>query len=370
LVFPAFVDAHTHLDKTHTWHRAQNLSGTFWEAIDVLFKDKVNWSDADIRLRAGFALRTAWANGTRAIRTHIDSGHEWSETSHATLAALREEWKGRIALQSVPLCPGLAYENANCEKIADMAIRHGASALGGFMQMTPTLPQQLDRLLAMARERRIGLDLHVDENDNPANEVLRHVAEAVLRTKFEFPVVCGHCCTLAVQAPERAKSTIDLVRAAGIRIISLPLCNLHLQDRRVAGSPFPRTPRWRGITLIHDFLDAGVPVACAGDNVRDAFYEFGNYDVAEVFQQSLRIALLDTRLSDAVRLVTSTPADFMGLPTHGRVAPGAEARLVIFGARRFSELLSRPSVSRQVVDGERIHSTPPPDFAELAAVGL
>ena len=29
LVFPGFVDAHVHLDKTHTWHRAPNRSGTF-----------------------------------------------------------------------------------------------------------------------------------------------------------------------------------------------------------------------------------------------------------------------------------------------------------------------------------------------------
>src|SRR5882672_11244658 len=60
LVFPALVDAHVHLDKTHTWHRAPNRSGTFWEALATLANDKDNWTEADIRLRAGFALRTAW----------------------------------------------------------------------------------------------------------------------------------------------------------------------------------------------------------------------------------------------------------------------------------------------------------------------
>jgi cytosine deaminase len=370
LVFPAFVDAHVHLDKTHTWHRAPNRSGTFWEAITALGNDRVNWTDADIRFRADFALRTAWANGTRAIRTHIDTALPWAETSHAAIAALRAEWRGRIELQSVSLCGGAAYATPDGEKMADLAIRYGASALGGFMQMSPDLPHELDCLLAIARERRIGIDLHVDENDNPAAECLRLTAEAVLRAKFEFPVVCGHCCNLAVQPRERARSTIELVREARIGIISLPLCNLYLQDRRSAGTEFPRSPLWRGLTLIHDFLDAGVPVTCAGDNVRDAFFEFGDYDLAEVYQQSIRLAHLDARLADSVRVVTSTPADMIGLPTFGRIASGAAARLVVFEARRFSEFLSRTTSRRRCIDGELIHATPPPDFAELAAVGL
>lgn len=370
LVFPAFVDAHVHLDKTHTWPRAPNRSGTFDEAIATLAADKAHWTEADLRLRAGFALRTAWAHGTRAIRTHVDTALPWAETSHAIMAALRTEWRGRIELQTVPLCGGDAYATTEGEKIADLAVRHGASALGGFMQMSPDLPKHYDRLLAIARERRLGLDLHVDENNRPDAECLRLCAEAVLRNQFEFPVVCGHCCSLAAQPAARARSTIALVREARIGIVSLPLCNVYLQDRRTAGTVFPRTPLWRGLTLVHDLLDAGVPVACAGDNVRDAFHAFGDYDLAEVYVQSVRLAHLDATLAQSVCVVTRTPADLIGLPRHGRIAPGSPAHLVIFEARRFSELLSRPAARRRCVDGEEIHAPPLPDYSELTAAGL
>jgi cytosine deaminase len=370
LVFPGFVDAHVHLDKTHTWHRAPNRSGTFGEALTALAHDKDHWTEGDLRLRAGFGLRTAWAHGTRAIRTHVDTGLPWAGTSHATLAALRAEWAGRITLQTVSLVSGESYSTPDGEKMADLAVRYGASALGGFMQMSPDLPRHYDNMLAIARERRIGIDLHVDENDNPTAECLRLFAEAVLRAKFEFPVVCGHCCSLAVQPPERARSTIALVREAGIGVISLPLCNLYLQDRRAAGPSFPHTPRWRGITLVHDLLNAGVPVACAGDNVRDAFYAFGDYDMVEVYHQSVRIAHLDSRLAESVRVVTRTPADLMGLPSHGRIEPGAQASLVVFSARRFSELLGRTSTPRRYIDGETVHQPLPPDFGELSDFGL
>jgi cytosine deaminase len=367
LVFPAFIDAHTHLDKAHTWWRAPNRTGTFIDALETLGRDKVNWTAEDLRRRAGFALRCAWAHGTRVVRTHVDTWLPHGEVSHAVMAELRAEWRGRIELQTVSLCGGDSYEGANGEKIADVALRYGASALGGFLQMSADLPRQIDRLLALARARGVGLDLHVDENGNPAAEVLRHVAEAVLRNGFALPVVCGHCCSLAVQAPERQRSTIALVKEAGIGVISLPQCNLYLQDRR--GATFPRTPMWRGLTLIHDFLDAGVPVACASDNVRDAFHAFGDLDMFEVYIQSLRLAHLDARLADSVRVVTSTAADLVGRPDLGRVTVGSPARLVIFSAQGFSELLSRPTTSRRCVDGEKVHAPSVPDYAELGEPG-
>ena len=131
LVFPGFIDAHVHLDKTHTWHRAPNRSHTFIGALQALSDDKSHWSEADLQRRAGFALRSAWAHGTRVIRTHVDTSTQWGERSHSVMAGLRREWAGRITLQTVPLCGGNDYLTADGEKMADLALRHGASALGG-----------------------------------------------------------------------------------------------------------------------------------------------------------------------------------------------------------------------------------------------
>jgi cytosine deaminase len=369
LVFPGFVDAHVHLDKAHTWHRAPNRTATFGDALATLAKDKDNWTAADLQRRAGFSLKCAWAQGTRVMRTHVDTGLPWAATSHAVMAELREQWRGRIDLQTVPLCGGDVYSTPDGEGIANLAMDHGAVALGGFLVMTPELPAYLDRIMALARERKLALDFHVDENGNAESECLRLVAEAVLRNRFPHPVVCGHCCSLALQPPDRQQSTIALVKEAGLGVISLPLCNLYLQDRRSAGTEFPRSPRWRGLTLVNDLLDAGIPLACASDNVRDAFYPYGDFDPAEVYVQSVRLAHLDSRLADSVRVVTSTAADLVARPKYGRVAPGAPAHLVVFAAHRWSELLSRGGASRRCIDGETIHTPALPDFAELAEPG-
>ena len=364
LVFPGFVDAHVHLDKAHTWDRAPNRSGTFWDAITTLGADVKNWSAADLERRAEYSLRCAYAHGTRIMRTHIDTGFPQAEVSHGVMAMLRTRWAGRIELQTVPLCGFADFSGPKGLQIIDLSHRTGASAIGGFAVMSPELPAQFERQLAVAREHGMGLDLHVDENGNPGSEILRMIAETVLRTGFPHPVVCGHCCSLATQTPERQRETIDLVKAAGLKLISLPMCNLYLQDRRPAAA-FPRSPSWRGLTPVQDLLDAGVPVACAGDNVRDAFFAYGDFDMLEVYAQSVRLAHLDTRLSESVKVVTATAAEIVGRPEFGRIAPGSPAHLVVTEARSFSELLSRPTGPRRRVDGEMLHTPARPGYEEL-----
>ena len=224
--------------------------------------------------------------------------------------------------------------------------------------------------MGAARELGIGLDFHVDESGLIQAECLRATAEAVLRNQFPHPVACGHNCSLSVQDPGRAHDTLALVKAAGIAIISLPLTNLHLQGRARQPAPpglafgAPRTPQWRGLTLLHECIDAGVTVACGGDNVRDAFIGWGDFDPVEVYVESVRIAQLDTRLEFSPSLVTTGPAAIMGLPGYGLVAPGSPADLIVFSARKLYSLLARPATPRRFIHGEGFREAALPDFDE------
>ena len=74
MVWPGFVDIHTHLDKGHIWPRTQNHDGTHLGAVQAVMADRqTNWSEDDVAARMDFSLRTAHAHGTVAIRTHLDS---------------------------------------------------------------------------------------------------------------------------------------------------------------------------------------------------------------------------------------------------------------------------------------------------------
>jgi cytosine deaminase len=370
LVFPGLLEVHTHLDKCHTWDRAPGVHSDFWESNAILGADSVNWTEDDVYRRADFGLRTAWAHGTCALRTHLDTNRRAGVGAHAALSRLRREWRGRIEIQTVSLFSFSDFFNDGAGKILALTAENGATAMGGFPQPNPDLPRQLDRLMAAARELGVGLDLHVDESDLVEAECLRATAEAVLRNQFPHPVACGHNCSLSVQPPERARETIALVKEAGIGIISLPLTNLHLQGRSrgpaAAGQKFgaPRTPQWRGLTLLHEFIEAGVIVACGGDNVRDAFIGWGDFDLVEVYVASVRLAHLDTRLAFSPAVVTTGPAAIMRLPGYGMVAPGSPADLVVFSARKLYSLLARPGTPRRLIHGEDFRVAALPDYDE------
>lgn len=372
LVFPGFVDAHTHLDKAHSLTRAPNPRHEFWDAIEVLAADKVNWSEDDLYKRADFALRSAWAHGTVALRTHLDSGPEYFANAYRVLDRLKEEWAGRIELQTVSLTGIDFYSTPEGEQMARDLVEAGSDFLGGMPMMWPDLDAYLDRLMAIAAECGVGLDLHVDENGDASTETLKRTAQAVLRNEFLHPVTCGHGCSLALHSPERQRATLELLREARIRVISLPLCNQYLQDRTRIDAPedderpfIPQTPRWRGITLLHECIEAGIPTAVASDNIRDAFYAYGDLDMLDVFITTIRLGHLDSRLAHAPAMVTKAPAEIMDLTDVGRVSPGMRADLVVFPARSFSELLSRPWQPRRLIRGEAFREAVLPDYREL-----
>jgi cytosine/creatinine deaminase len=205
----------------------------------------------------------------------------------------------------------------------------------------------------------VSVDFHVDETMDPTTNTLAEIARAVIETGFSAPVVVGHCCSVSAMDEAAANRTLDLVAKAGLHVVSLPMCNLYLQDRHAN-----RTPRRRGITLVHEMRARGINVSFASDNTRDPFYAYGDLDMLEVLREATRIGHLDHSAPDWVQSVLANPARACGMPAPS-LAPGAPADLVIFKARSWTELFARPQSDRIVLrKGVQIDRTLP-DYAEL-----
>jgi len=359
IVLPAFVDMHTHLDKGHILPRAFNPDGSFQGALTSVRDDHVNWTANDVYQRADFSLRCAYAHGTRAIRTHLDSAPPQDEISWPVFARLRDDWAGKIDLQGVCLAGcDVIDPHGRFSQTADLVKQH-AGVLGLVTYPMEGLDKRLRDFLTLAADRDLAIDFHVDESLDPNVETLRNVCEAIIDTGFTAPVTVGHVCSLSVQSQARANNTLDLVAQAGLNVVSLPMCNLYLQDRHRA-----RTPRQRGITLVHEMKQRGIPVSFASDNTRDPFYAYGDMDMLEVLREATRIAHLDHSDPDWISAFTSVPADTCGFAP-ATLSQGAPADILIFRARSWTELLSRPQADRIVLrDGVAIDRTLP-DYAEL-----
>lgn len=360
MVFPAFVDLHTHLDKSQIWSRAPNPDGTSDSARLAVAADRtVRWSATDVRRRMEFALRSAFAHGTRAIRTHLDSFPPQHAISFGVFRELRTAWAGRIELQAVNLCSvDVLGDAAVFGAIVDEVAASGG-VLGCIVMPHPELRPRLAGLLETAARLGLAVDLHVDETGDPASASLRDVAECVLETGFDGAVTVGHCCSLAVQEEAEALATLDVVAKAALSVVSLPMCNLYLQGRGAG-----RTPRWRGITLVHEMKERGISVSFASDNTRDPFYAYGDLDMLEVMREATRIGHLDHSDSDWTHAFTTNPARAAGFAAPSLDA-GAPADLVICKARSWTELFARPQSDRIVLRAGRPIDRTLPDYEEL-----
>jgi len=361
MVWPGFVDMHTHLDKGHIWPRTPNPDGTFPGALEATRADRTaHWAADDVARRMDFALRCAFAHGTVLVRTHLDSAAPQHRISWPVFSEMRERWAGRIDLQAVAL---ITVDDARNENyLAEIAgtVKHHGGVLGCVTYMVPDLDERLDAIITSAGHHGLDLDFHTDESQDPDQRSLAHIAAAVKRTGFTGRVVCGHCCSLARQPDDEAAQTIEAVAEAGIAIVSLPMCNLYLQDRH-AGV----TPRYRGITLLHELAAAGVDIAVASDNTRDPFYAYGDLDMLEVYRETVRIGHFDHPIDTAPALVAKAPAAVIGRPDRGVLRDGCPADLVLFRARTWTELLARPQSDRSVLRNGRPIDKTLPDYREL-----
>jgi cytosine deaminase len=367
IVLPAFVDVHTHLDKGHIWPRKENPDGTWMGALRAVLEDReANWAASDVERRMDFSLRCAYAHGTAAIRTHLDMAPPQHDITWSVFEAMRERWAGRIELQAAGLMgPDTILDRAQFRLVAERTKAAGG-ILGGSTAVHPDNRRIMRNLVEMAGEFGLDIDLHTDESPDPAANALESLADAIIESGFAGSVVAGHCCSLAVQDEATAKRVIEKVARAGIAIVSLPMCNMYLQDRdNEAGV---RTPRWRGVTLLNELKAAGVRVAIASDNTRDPFYAYGDLDGFEVLREGARILHFDHPQAEAfawARSGSADPAAFAGFDYAGEIATGQSADLVIFKGRNWTELMSRPQADRTVIRQGSAIDTALPDYREL-----
>ncbi|MGK6308103.1 amidohydrolase family protein [Variovorax sp. DT-64] len=342
ILLSALVDAHAHIDKNYTVREVGAAQGNLFAAIERMAAHRAGWTAEALRARMTRALGEAWRSGTRALRTHLDWIGDDAPASLAVFEALRAQWQGRIALQFVALVPLDAYADpAAGERIAQ-AVQGAGGVLGAFVYRNEGIVYKLGRVFDLAQQYGLALDFHVDEGLDADATGLRSIAQLAIARGWHGRVVCGHACSLSVQHQDFARETLALCAQAGLHLVGLPTTNLYLQGA------WDRTPVPRGITRIREAAAAGLRASLATDNVQDAFYPYGGYDLVETFGLGVQMAHL-APAADWLDSITVSPARALGLPWDGRIAPGCPADLVLLAARDEYELLDAAGRRRTVI---------------------
>ncbi len=349
LVAPGFVDSHMHFDKVLSLGDTE--SPTLREAVSNFTKYLQSVPQdglkQDIQKRAKEVARMCCVNGTTALRTHANVEASLGIKGVEALNELKEDLKGVIDIQITALPNFYDGPEKQAERmgILNEAAKAGLlDYIGGAMHLHTNYEELTEELFALAVKHDLPIDFHVDESDEANVDNFMHVAALTKANGYEGRVSCGHVTALCAVDDTSAEKAIQAAKDAQLNIITLPSCNLYLMGRT------DRQPIRRGVTRIREFLQAGVNISYASDNIRDPFRPIGNGDMLEEALLTAQVAQMVTKseLEQVFAMGTENPAKSMGLKNYG-VKVGCVADFVVFDANTVAEAMVSQAVRRYVV---------------------
>ncbi len=347
LLVAGLVDLHTHLDKALTWHVTGNPEGTLSGAITSFAAYQPRLTAEDVLDRASRVTEAALVAGTTTIRTHVQFGAEGTlfERSLSGLLETRRRMQGRLELQIVLMCP--TEETGSVERVLASGAANHLAAVGGAPHLSRDPHANMEWIARLAERYGLGLDVHVDEQMNPASRTLLHLADIADRRAWPLPVVAGHCVSLAAMPEEEADGIARRVASAGVGVVALPACNLFLQGR----ASFPVS---RGVTRVGLLRRHGAEVAVASDNVQDAFHPFGRADLLEAALLMAYAGHFDPADAAALfSMISEAPGRLATGGPYG-IVEGLPADLVAMDAKSAHEALAMQPVARDVYKSGRL----------------
>jgi cytosine deaminase len=330
LLLPGLIDGHIHLDKTFMgdrWQAHRPCTAGFDVRERVRLEKAQLAAAAPVARRAASLVEHAVARGTSYMRSHVDIDPTAGLANLEAVLAVRERYHDVVSIEIVAFpqsgimaCPGTAA-------LLDAAVAAGADLVGGLdpdgFDHDPA--GHLDVVFGIAERRGVGIDIHLHDGGPVGLAELADIARRTSALGLGGRVAVSHAYALG-QVPEAtARRTADLLAAAGVAIMT-------------------NAPGDRAFPPVALLRAAGVTVFTGSDNIRDAWWPYGDADMLE---RAMLIGYrcgfyTDDELAGALDLATGSAARALGLAAYG-VRPGAPADFVAVAARHVPEaVVARP----------------------------
>lgn len=357
LVTAPYVDTHCHLDYVGTSLLTRpNMSGTLFEAIDIIGENSKLCTGNSIKENARRVLNWQIANGTQYVRTHVNTDEEGLISLQALLE-LREELKEYITIQIVafPQLGVYKYEGAleNLEK----ALQMGADVIGAiphFEDCREDGVASLYEIFKLAKKYQVLVDVHCDEIDDEQSRFVEVVATQAIRSGLYDRVTASHTTAMGSYNNAYTFKLFSLLKRSGINIICNAPINITLQGR------CDTYPKRRGVTRVKELLEAGINVSMGTDDIMDPCYPFGTGNMLEVLLIGLHVCHLTgyEEIYKSFNLITDNGAATMQIRDYG-IKEGNPANLLILAGKDELDVIRRMSVPRYSIHNGKVLASCP-----------
>lgn len=332
LLFPGFVDAHTHMDKT--------LLGLGWYRNEVgpSLMDKIE-NERRLRREQGIDshqqssrhARLAIATGTTHIRTFVDIDTEIKLGGLEGVLQTRDDFKDALDIQIVAFPQSGMLVRPGTVELLEESLKQGAQVIGGLdpcaVDRDPV--GHLDTIFGLAEKYDVDVDIHLHERGTMGAFSLELIAERTRALGWQGRVVVSHAMCLGGVDPDHLIRLIDLLLENDIAIMS---------HGPSGGGDAPPVSVLR---------NAGVRLCTGNDGIRDAW---GPLNMPDMLLRCFLIAYRnnfrrDDDIEIAIDMATTGGARVIGDQQYG-LQPGDWGDLVLVdGETHVQAVIDRPARS-------------------------
>ncbi len=350
ILFPRFVETHSHLDKAFTFGEFPNFKSNYQEALSVNLEEHKTRSKIKVLERAEKSLNLALKNGYRAIRSHVDTYESQDNNIWDELFKLQKKYSSKLKLQYVALAPLEFWDTPHGEELAKKFSKE-KGILGGVL-VPPFINKAkikylLSKTLLLADKYKLEIDLHIDESTIEPGAGIKVLLETIDRLNIKVPITCSHLSSILSLDNNEILNLGSKIAEKDIKVIALPLTNFWLLNRKEQITPLNRP-----VAPIKQLQKSLVDVSIGSDNVQDPWYPFGNYD--PVYLMSLAMPML--QLNPWERLTLSSiflsPSRLLNLTWDGLVKKGCPVDFVLFNAEKWADIFSTNLKREVLINGE------------------
>ena len=350
ILFPRFVETHSHFDKSFTWTDFPNLESNYGSALSVNLEEHKSRTTDKVIERVEKSLKLAIKNGYRAIRSHIDTYNSQSIDIWIELFKLQKQFSSELILQFVALAPLEFWDTPNGEELAKIFSSHGG-ILGGVV--VPPFNKKdtskfLTKMLLLASKYKLEIDLHIDESIIEPGAGIKVLLETIENLKINsIPITCSHLSSLISLSHREILSLGEKMAEKNIKVIALPLTNFWLLNR-----DNKTTSLKRPVAPIKQLQKSHVDVSLGSDNVQDPWYPFGNFDPFYMLSCSIPMLQLNPWERMTLSSIFLAPSRLLNLKWDGLIKKGCPADFVILDAQRWADVFSSTLKRKVFIKGD------------------
>lgn len=330
LVVPGLIDGHLHLDKSFIdddWRPHRPCTNGFNVHERVALEKELLATARPVEARAAALTELAISRGTMYLRTHVDIDAEIGLRHLTPVLAVKERYRDLVTIEIVAFPQSGILASPGTASLMEEAIANGADLVGGLdpAGFDRSIEGHLDVVFGIAERRGVGIDIHLHDPGTLGIFELEEISKRTKALGMGGRVAVSHAYALGYVATDVAKRVADTLADAGVAIMT----------NAPGDRPFPPIDILRA---------AGVLVFSGNDNIRDAWWPYGDGDMLE---RAMLIGYrsgfyTDDELTVAFEMVSSNAASAMRVPDYG-LRIGATANFVALAARHVPEaVVARP----------------------------